>query len=54
VLIRNRDTGRYFVLLVERGSKSQFDIYCNQENLTVIAWLDSTAALDRLAAQMAA
>ena len=54
VLIRNRDTGRYFVLLVERGSKSQFDIYCSQENLTVIAWLDSTAALDRLAAQMAA
>ncbi len=53
VLIRNCDTGRYFVLLVERGSKSQFDIYCSQENLTVIAWLDSTAALDRLAAQMA-
>ncbi len=54
VLIRNRDTGRYFVLLVERGREPQFDIYCSQENLTVITWLDSTAALDRLAAQMAA
>ena len=49
VLIRNRDTGRYFLLLVERGSEPQFDAYCSQENLAVIAWLDSTSALDALA-----
>jgi len=54
VLIRNRDTGRYFVLLVERGHEPQFDAYCVQENLAVIAWLDNTAALDRLTARLAA
>ena len=52
VLIRNRDTGRYFVLLVERGREPQFDAYCSQENLAVIAWLDSTSALDALADKM--
>jgi hypothetical protein len=54
VLIRNRSTGRYFVLLVERGREPQFDAYCEQENLAVIAWLDSTAALDDLAAKLGA
>lgn len=53
VLIRNRDTGRYFVLLVERGHEQQFVAYCLQENLAVIAWLDNTAALDSLAARLA-
>ncbi|MCX7157461.1 MAG: hypothetical protein NTW45_13595 [Rhodocyclales bacterium] len=52
VLIRNRDTGRYFVLLVERGREPLFDAYCTQENLAVVAWLDSTEALDRLSARM--
>ncbi len=52
VLIRNRDTGRYFVLLVERGHEPQFDAYCVQENLAVIAWLDSTATLDSLTANL--
>jgi hypothetical protein len=49
VLIKNRGTGRYFVLLVESGREAQFDAYCAQENLAVIAWLDSSEALDRLA-----
>jgi hypothetical protein len=53
VLIRNRDTSRYFVLLVERGHEPQFDAYCVQENLAVIAWLDNTAALDKLADRLA-
>lgn len=48
VLIRNRSTNRYFVLLVERGREALFDEYCSQENLAVIAWLDSTEALDHL------
>lgn len=51
VLIRNRGTGRYFVLLVERGREPQFDAYCLQENLGVIAWLDNTEALDALSAK---
>jgi hypothetical protein len=54
VLIRNRGTGRYFVLLVEHGREAQFDAYCAQENLAVIAWLDRTAALDDLAAKLSA
>lgn len=52
VLIRNRDTNRYFLLLVERGREAQFDAYCAQENLAVIAWLDSREALDDLANRM--
>ena len=52
VLIKNRGTGRYFVLLVEQGREAIFDAYCVQENLAVIAWLDNTAALDGLAARL--
>lgn len=52
VLIKNRGTGRYFVLLVERGHEAGFDAYCKQENLAVIAWLDSTGALDALARKL--
>lgn len=52
VLIRNRGTGRYFILLVERGREALFDAYCEQENLAVIAWLDSGDALDALAARL--
>jgi hypothetical protein len=54
VLIRNTITGRYFVLLVERGSEASFDAYAAQESLEIVAWLDSTAALDRLRAQIKA
>jgi hypothetical protein len=53
VLIKNRGTGRYFVLLVERGREAGFEAYCAQENLAVIAWLDSTRALDALALKLA-
>ena len=52
VLIRNRGTGRYFVLLVERGSEAAFEAYRAQENLAIIAWLDGTAALDELATRL--
>ena len=53
VLIRNRATGRYFVLLVERGEEVRFDRYMAQEGLEVITWMDSTAALDKLARRLA-
>ena len=52
VLVCNRGTGRYFLLLVERGREPQFDAYCAQENLAVVAWLDSTAALDDLSTKL--
>ncbi len=54
VLVKNRDTGRYFVLLVQRGREPQFDDYCLQENLALIAWLDNTEQLDGLAAKLSA
>lgn len=48
VLIRNRGTGRYFLLLVESGKEAPFYGYCHQENLEIVAWLDSTAACEAL------
>jgi len=52
VLIRNTLTGRYFVLLVERGHEDKFSAYMARESLEVVAWLDSTAALDRLCGRL--
>ena len=52
VLIRNTLTGRYFVLLVERGREDAFAAYMVQESLEVVAWLDSTDALDALHARL--
>jgi hypothetical protein len=51
VLIQNRGTKRYFILLVERGKEAAFDDYLRVENLRIVHWLDSTdscAALDNL------
>jgi hypothetical protein len=48
VLIRNTLTGRYFVLLVERGREDKFGAYMAREGLEIVVWLDSTTALDRL------
>jgi hypothetical protein len=52
VLIRNTITGRYFVLLVERGREDSFQAYMGRESLEAVAWLDSTAALDGLRARL--
>ena len=48
VLIRNRLTDRYFVLLVESGREAIFDAYLEQESCDIVSWLDSTEALSRL------
>ncbi|SVD53160.1 uncharacterized protein METZ01_LOCUS406014 [marine metagenome] len=48
VLIKNRETNRFFVLLVEKGKEALFDDYCNIENLAVVAWLDCEEALKDL------
>lgn len=52
VLIRNRSTARYFVLAVEAGQEADFDAYLVQENCVVVAWLDTSEALERLRAAM--
>jgi hypothetical protein len=54
VIIRNMATNRYFVLLVEVGKEALFDRYCYQENLGVIAWLDSTDACDAFRQKLSA
>ena len=50
VLIKNRGTSRYFVLLVEEGKNAQFEDYCAVENLMVVAWLDSDGSLSQIEA----
>jgi hypothetical protein len=54
VLIRNRKTGRYFVLLVEAGHEASFARYCVQETLAIVTWLDETDTLDRMAQALGA
>lgn len=48
VLIKNRETARFFVLLVEKGKEALFDKYCKLENLAVISWLDCDESLKKL------
>ena len=52
VLIKNRGTGRFFVLLVEKGKEAGFEDYCRAENLVAVAWLDSKEALESLEKRM--
>ena len=52
VLIKNQGTGRFFVFLVEDGKEDLFREYCEDENLTVISWLDSDTALGKLENQL--
>jgi hypothetical protein len=52
VLIRNRVTNRYFVLLVERGRETAFADHLTQESCEVVTWLDTTEALDRVRASV--
>jgi hypothetical protein len=48
VLVKNRATRRFFVLLVESGAETRFERYCAAENLAALVWLDSSAALEDL------
>jgi hypothetical protein len=50
VLIKNKDSGRFFVLLVEDGRQELFNNYCEKENLVVITWMNSDASLNALEA----
>ena len=45
VLIQNRVTGRYFVLLVERSKEAEFRAYLATEKLRVVHWLDCDEGL---------
>lgn len=54
VLIQNRETKRYFVLLVEHGREDAFERYLAVENLRIVHWLDSSAACAALDAKVSA
>lgn len=47
VLVKNR-VDRYFVLLVEQGKEDAFNRYVAGEPLKIVAWLDTTEALENL------
>lgn len=48
VLVKSPD-GKHYVWLVERGKEPAFREYLEAEQQTVISWLDSDEALERLA-----
>ena len=48
VLIRNAQTGRYFMLVVESGREKDFEAYLSQESCEIVHWLDTTEALEAL------
>lgn len=47
VLVRN-PSGRYFVLLVEKGKQAEFDAYVKSERLAIVCWMDSDESLRAL------
>jgi hypothetical protein len=47
VMVKNRKL-QYFIMLVERGKESLFQRYLVVEQLTIVCWLDSSQALQRL------
>lgn len=48
-VIMKNEIGRYFVVLVESGRERQFEQYVRDERQTIVAWLDTTEACERLA-----
>jgi hypothetical protein len=48
VLVKNRESDSFFILLVEKGKEALFDEYCNLENLAVVTWLDCEQSLKNL------
>jgi hypothetical protein len=47
VLVKN-PSGRYFVLLVEKGKRAEFDAYVTSEQLVIVCWMDSDESLRAL------
>jgi len=48
VLIQNRASKRYYLLLVERGHEPEFRSYLEDENLRLVHWLDTDEACQSL------
>ena len=52
-LVRS-DTGKFFVLIVEKGEEAAFERYLQIEKMRVAVWLDDPQSLERLAAAFGA
>ena len=48
VLIRNKNTNRFFLFLVEKGKEDKFYNYLDLEDLEIIIWMDNTDQLEKL------
>jgi hypothetical protein len=47
-LVKNLDSGRFFILLLEKGKDSIFEEYCRKENIAVLAELDDQNDLSKI------
>ena len=47
-LVKNLDSGRFFILLLEKGKDNIFEEYCKKENIAVIAELDDQNDLSKI------
>jgi len=47
-LVKNLDSGRFFILLLEKGKDNIFEEYCKNENIAVIAELDDQNDLSKI------
>jgi hypothetical protein len=48
LLVKSLDSGRYFILLLEKGKDSSFEEYCKKENIIVLAELDDQDHLSKI------
>ena len=46
-LIQNTETGRFFVVLVEKDQLRDFEGYCADESLQVVVWVDQKEGLEK-------
>ena len=51
-LVRNR-LGHFFIVLIESGKEAGFEQYAADEELTHVAWMDRSEALERIACAVA-
>ena len=52
-LLVKSPSGRFFILLIEKGKEADAQRYLDVEKQTIISWLDSDAALERVAQALA-
>lgn len=51
-LVRNTQTNRFYVLVVERGKEPIFESYLAEERAELLLWMDTTESLEALRAKI--